>query len=180
MPRPVKWSRDVHAIRERAQRSKTETWSRQDIERLFEISRPSAQSLMKAIGEVQVVGGTHFVGRASLLGFLNVVLAAPTVEEGLRLRHEQAAPAPRPSSLRVGLPQDLRSAMMPDLPHNITIEPGRIEVRAATAEAMLEELVTLAMIMQNDLDRFRAAVEVTIPSHEDAELSALLGRMRTS
>ena len=29
---------------------------------------PSAQSLMKAIGEVQVVGGAHFVGAAGLAG----------------------------------------------------------------------------------------------------------------
>ena len=48
-------------IRERAAHSRTETWSRKDIERLFGISRASAQNLMKAIGEVQAVGGTHFV-----------------------------------------------------------------------------------------------------------------------
>ena len=68
--------------------------------------------------------------------------------------------------------------MMPDPPHNITIEPGRIEVKAATAEAMLEVLVTLAMIMQNDLERLRAAVELSMPAHEDAELLTLLGKMR--
>ena len=28
MARPVKWSRDLHPIRERAARSRTETWSR--------------------------------------------------------------------------------------------------------------------------------------------------------
>jgi hypothetical protein len=50
MPRPVKWSRDLHLLRERAAHSRTETWSRQDLERLFNIGRASTQSLMKAIG----------------------------------------------------------------------------------------------------------------------------------
>ena len=64
MPRPVKWSRDLHNIREAANRSRTETWSRPDIERIFAVSRASAQSLMKAIGGVQTVGASHFVDRS--------------------------------------------------------------------------------------------------------------------
>ena len=67
MARPVKWSRDLHPIREKAVRSKTETWSRRDIEHLFGVGRASAQSLTKAIGEVQAVGGAHFVERLRLL-----------------------------------------------------------------------------------------------------------------
>ena len=70
------------------------TWSRQDIERLFGISRASAQNLMKAIGEVQAVGGTHFVDRASLLGFLDQMVTAESVDEELRSRHERAEPVP--------------------------------------------------------------------------------------
>src|SRR5579875_742727 len=71
LARPLKWSRDLHLLRERASRSRTETWSRTDIEQLFGIGRASAQSLMKAIGEVQAVAGAHFVERPALLAFLN-------------------------------------------------------------------------------------------------------------
>ena len=39
MGRPVKWSRELHSIRERAAHARTETWSRVDIEELFGIGR---------------------------------------------------------------------------------------------------------------------------------------------
>ena len=180
MARPVKWSRDLHLLRERATRSRTETWSRQDIEALFGIGRASAQSLMKAIGEVQAVGGAHFVERPALVGFLDAMLAAPSVEEALRQRLLEAEAPPKPKALRVSLPEDLRRARLPDLPANISLAPGRIEITADTAVGMLESLVALAMVMQNDLDRFREAIEPPIaPSiTTDAELQAFLGRLR--
>ena len=181
MARPVKWSRDLHSIRERAARSRTETWSRTDIEELFGIGRASAQSLMKAIGQVEVVGGAHFVERPALLAFLDVMIAAPSVEEALRTRVLEAEPAPRLKTLRVSLPEDLRRARLPDLPTNITLEPGRLEIRADTAVAMLESLLTLAMIMQNDLDRFAVAIEplpATAEVSNDEELRRFMGRLR--
>ena len=180
MAQPVKWARDLHLLRERADRSRTETWSRQDIEHLFGVSRASAQTLMKAIGEVATVGGAHFVERHALLAFLDAMIKAPSVEAAMRERLAGAEPVPRPRILRVSLPPDLRHAMLPDLPANITLEPGRLEIRAETAEAMLESLVALAMVMQNDLGRFRAAIEVLVPSKIDHEhIRGLIGRMRS-
>jgi len=180
MARPLKWVRDLHPIREQAARSRTETWSRQDLERLFGVGRATAQTLMKAIGEVQTVAGAHFVDRPALLAFLDEMIAAPVVDEALRVRLAKAEPPPRPKSLRVSLPNDLRHAMMPDLPSNITIEPGRLEVRADTAVAMLESLVTLAMVMQNDLDRFQTAIEPPpVRADVDEELRSLLTQLRS-
>lgn len=158
MARPVRWSRELHSIRERAARSRTETWSRMDLERLFAVSRASAQNLMKAIGEVQAVGGAHFVDRASLLQFLDEMIQADSVEEALQARHAQAAPVPRPRTLRATLAADLRRTMLPDLPNNIRLSPGRIEITGESAEALTEALLQLAMIMQNDLDRWREVV----------------------
>lgn len=177
MARPVKWSRDVHCIRDKALRSSTETWSRQDIEHLFDIARASSQTLMKAIGGIQTVGGTHFVDRISLLGFLDEMIASASIEEALRTRMLKAEPPPRPKPLRVTLPAELRNAMLPDLPSNITIEPGRLEIRVTTAISMLESLVTLATIMGNDLHRFQQAVEVRNPV-QDEELQTMLAGMR--
>ena len=48
MARPVKWSRDLHLIREKTARSRTETWSRVDLEHPFGVGRATAQMLMKA------------------------------------------------------------------------------------------------------------------------------------
>ena len=181
MARPVKWSRDAHLIRDRAAHSRTETWSRQDIEHLFGIGRASAQAVMKAIGEIQPVGGAHFIERTSLLAFLDAVIAAPSIEEGLRARLLEADPAPRPKPLRIALPGDLHSAMLPDLPSNITVEAGRIEIQAPTAEAMLESLMALAMVMQNDLDRVRAVLEPPVSAETvDDELRSFVRRLRRS
>ena len=96
MARPVKWARDLYPIRDRARKARTETWSRTDIEQLFGVGRATAQSLMKAIGEIQPVGGAHFVERPALLSFLDAMIAAPSVKEGLRLRLLEAEPVPSP------------------------------------------------------------------------------------
>ena len=137
MARPVRWSRDLHALRERAFRARTETWSRLDVEQLFGVSRASSQSLMKAIGGVQVVGGAHFVERLALVAFLDEMIGAESVEEALRQRMAEAPPPPRSKPLRVSLPEDLRRAMLPDLPANISLSTGRLEIQATTAEGML-------------------------------------------
>ena len=179
MGRPVKWARDLHLLRERAARSRTETWNRQDLEHLFAVGRATAQTLMKAIGEVESVAGTHFVERPALLAFLDAMIQAPSVEEGMRARLADAEPVPRPKALRVSLPSGLRHAMLPDLPANITLEPGRLEIRTGTPETMLESLVALAMVIQNDLDRFQAVIEPTVcRAVEDHELGGLISRLR--
>lgn len=63
--------------------------------------------------------------------------------------------SPEPSRLpvqgyRISLPADLRKAMLPDLPSNVTLAPGRIEITAGTPSGLVEVLTTLAMVMQND------------------------------
>ena len=180
MARPVKWSRDIHAVRERAERSRTETWSRQDIEHLFDVGRASSQTLMKAIGEVQRVGGGHFVDRSSLLEFLNEMVAADSLEGAFRARLMGAEPAPRSKPLRVSLPADLRCAMLRDLPANILLEPGRLEVRADSAEKIVESLMTLGMIMQNDLESVFARLEPPPPPRESSSMDKDLREMLRS
>lgn len=180
MPRPVKWALDLHLLRERAGTSRTETWSRQDIEHLFSVGRATAQSLMKAIGNIQTIGATHFIDRAFLLEFLDAMIAAPSVEEGLRDRLAEAEPAPaRSKRMKVSLPQDLRHAMLPDLALNIALSAGRLEIQSDTAVGMLESLIALAMVMQNDLDRFRSVIEPDRPPQVgDDDLRGMIERMR--
>lgn len=179
MSRPVKWSRDLHPIRDRAAHSRTETWSRQDIERLFDISRASAQGLMKAIGAVTAVAGAHFVERASLLSFLDEMIAAESVDVAFRSRLLQADAPPSPKPLRVTLPADLRNVMLGDLPGSIQLSAGRLEITAPTAVAMLESLALLAQAMGNDLAQFQNTIEPPKPTHvEDGELHAWLAGLR--
>jgi len=171
MARPVKWSRDLHPIRERARHSRTETWSRIDIERLFGVARATAQSLMKAIGEIQPVGGAHFVERASLLSFL---------DEAFRARTREADAPPQTKPLRVSLPSDLRSVTLHDLPSNILLSFGKLEIQAESAVAMLESLALLAQAMQNDPERIHAIFDPPPPASvtEDDEIKQLLASLR--
>jgi hypothetical protein len=180
MARPVKWSRDLHLLRDSARNSRTETWSRQDIERLFAIGRASAQSLMKAIGEVQTVGAAHFVDRHSLMSFLDDMISAESVEQAMRDRLALAEPPPKRKLLRTSLPGGLRQAMLPDLPPNVTLSPGRIEITGASATTMVEALISLAMVMQNDLARWEQAISIPTPVAEaqDDELRMLFRELR--
>ena len=113
------WALELHLLRERALKSRTETWSRQDLEHLFSVGRATAQSLMKAIGEVQSVGGTHFIARASLLEFLDQMVKADSVEDAYREKLTGAEPTPRPKTLRVPLPENLRNVRLAELPDSI-------------------------------------------------------------
>lgn len=180
MPRPVKWSRDLHPIRDRATRSRTETWSRKDIEQLFNVGRATAQTLMKAIGDLQTVGAAHFVERSSLLAFLDEMILAPSIDEALRQRVLEADTPAAPKALRVALPHDLRNVMLRDLPENIRLSPGRLEITAGSAVAMLESLALLAQAMQNDLEQVRSVLEppASPPQIADQELHAFLAGVR--
>lgn len=68
--------------------------------------------------------------------------------------------------------------MLPDLPANISLSAGKLEIVASTAVAMLESLMTLAMVMRNDPDRFRDIIErpPSRPDVNDEELRELFDR----
>ncbi|WP_433964433.1 hypothetical protein [Tunturiibacter gelidiferens] len=179
MPRPVKWVRDLHAIRARSMNSRTETWSRADIEKLFNVGRVTAQTLTRAIGEVQTVAGAHFVERNSLIAFLDAMIAAPSVDEALRIRVVDAPSPPRRGPLKVSLPADLRNAMVRDLPDHIRIAPGELTIRASGMENLLESLVALAKVLENDFAGLQKLMEVPPPPVDDESLGELLYRLRS-
>lgn len=152
MARTMKWRNQIYEIAARVRNSRTETWTRTDLERVFDLKRASVQTLMKAIGGVEDLGGKHVVSRDSLLSYLDALIKADDAGQEHRTRVAEAQPVPRPRTLERAVPEDLRSIMVRDLPPEITIEPGRIEIRGANAEAILESLVVLGMALQNDLD----------------------------
>lgn len=123
------------------------------------ISRASAQNLMKAIGEVQVLGGTRFIDRASLLAFLDHTIAAESVDDELRAKHKQAKPVPRAGTLRLSLPEGLRRVTLKDLPENIMLGVGEVRATGPDTKQVVEGLVALAQVMQNDLEGVRALHE---------------------
>lgn len=180
MSRPIKWHRDLHTIRERALHARTETWSRVDIERLFGVARATAQTLMRTIGEIQPVGGAHFVQRITLLNFLKVMIEATDFDEAFRARSREAEAPPHTKPLRVSLPADLRSVTLHDLPSNILLSFGKLEIQAKSAIAMLESLALLAQAMQNDPERIHAIFNLpqSPPETEDDDLKQLSVSLR--
>lgn len=182
MARPLKWSRDLHSIRERALRDKTETWSRTNLQDLFSVRPSTAQTLMKAIGEVQPLGGAHFVERGSLLGFLEAMILAPDLDQAFRKRLIEAdAAPPLKRQLRIPVPDDRRSVMIRNLPANISLSPGKLEITADSAYEMLENLAVLARALQNDILTFESifAPLATPPPVEDDEFRAFFAAMRS-
>jgi hypothetical protein len=180
MGRPVKWSRGLHPIWERATNSKTETWGRTDIEDLFDVGRATAQTLMKAVGEIQPVGGAHFVERAALLSFLDAMIAAPDVDQAYRLRLAEADSPPRPRPLRITMPSDLRHVTVKDLKESILLGRGRLEIAANTVEELVECLVEFARVLQDDPDGVRTQIEgeKAPPQVEDDEIRAMFAHLR--
>ena len=180
MGRPVAWLRELPRLRSELERSRVETWARRDVERLFSVGRVQAQALMKAVGGIQAVAGAHFLERASLLALLDELIQAPEPEQLLRERILGAEPAPRPKPLRISLPPNLRTAMLPELPPNVRLAPGRIEITALTAERMAESLYAIAFVFQNDL-RWAEIIEPppAQPPVKDDELEGWLEGLRT-
>jgi hypothetical protein len=155
LARPVKWIARLHEIRQRVLNSKIETWDRQAIENLFDVRRVTAQSLMRAIGELSNVAGAHLTSRASLLDFVDHVLAADDMDLAVRTRIDTAAAAPsQKKGLRLPIPDELRSVRLADLPKQIKIAPGLLTIEGAGAFEILTHLAVLARALDNDLDSF--------------------------
>lgn len=179
MPRPVKWARDLHAIRERAANSTVEAWSRVDIEKLFGVGRATAQTLTRAIGEVNPVAGAHFVDRSSLLAFLDEMIAAPSVEDGLRTRLTQAPSPPRRRPLKVALPRDLQAKLARDLPDHIRISTGMLTIHASEMDLLLGSLVLLAKTLECDYEGVQERLAPPRAPADDDALRSLVERLRS-
>jgi hypothetical protein len=71
--------------------------------------------------------------------------------------------------------------MLKDLPQHISLSPGRLEITADSAVAMLESLALLAQAMQNDLTQVQAVLEppTAPPVVEDDDLRTFLAELRS-
>lgn len=175
MPKPISWSIRLHEIRDRVARSKLQSWSRRDLENLFEVKRASAQALMKSIGGIQNIGGTHLVDRDALLEFLERSIASDDLSATVQQSRLESGPAPKHKRLTFSLPPELRTMMASELPASICLEPGRLTVEGADGLAIVEQLYLLAQALQNDLDSVLSQLDPAPepPAVEDDEMRAL-------
>lgn len=179
MARPLKWRAHIYQIAASVRNAKTETWDRKDIQHVFNVGRVSSQTLMKAIGDIDDIGGKHVVSRTSLLAYLSSLIEADDLGQVHRTRVVEAEPVPRPRYLKA-IPEDMRSIMVRDLPPEITLEPGRIEIRGSDAVSLMERLCLLAQAMENDLDSATFKLNPPPPNHEqlDDDLRQMFAELR--
>ena len=179
MPKPISWSNRLHEIREHVERSRIQTWRRRDLESLFEIKRAAAQMLMRTIGGVQNVGGTHLVDRETLMEFLDRSLASEDLSTTVHALRLEAGPAPQPQPLTFALPEDLRCVMADDLPAHIQLTPGQLVITGENAEEIIEGLYLLAQALQNDLSTIQNMLDPLPPQLpvRDEELRTLFAHL---
>jgi hypothetical protein len=91
-----------------------------------------------------------------------------------------AEPAPRPRLLKFTLPEELRSVMVRDLPIEISLSHGRLEIVGENAEQILERLLLLSKALQNDLDTAAEMLNPPQPPRkvQDDDLTALFSELR--
>jgi hypothetical protein len=180
MARTLSWRDRLPEIRSRVQNSVIESWTRRDFESVFEVKRAAAQLLMKAVGGIANLGGTYVIDRPSLLAFLENLEKADDLEAARREKLLLAETVPRPRHLKQTLPEDLRSVMVRDLPAEITLEPGRLEITGANAEKIIEMLCLLAQAFENDLETVAQLLDPprSQPVPVDDELRTLFADLR--
>lgn len=181
MPKPISWASRLHYIREVVQNSVAESWTRTDLERAFEIERSSAQTLMKAIGDVNNFGGKHFVERASVLEFLDEMIQTEDIAEAFAGRLAGAKRPPKPRKIKIPIPQDIRSICGSELPSQIRLSPLKIEITGEDFVEILQHLYTLSQALQNDPESLRLMIEPPAKPPRragDDELARFLHRIR--
>jgi hypothetical protein len=180
MARTVRWRNQIASLQDLVRNSVVETYTREDLERVFGVKRAAAQQLMKAIGEVTNLGGKYVVSRPSVLNFLESMGQAEDIESAVRTRIQEAEPVPRPRFLKNTLPVELRSIMLRDVPEGISIAQGRIEITGGNAAEVTERLLALAMVMQNDFESVAQVLDPpSAPPQVDADdLREMFARLR--
>ncbi|HZC24510.1 MAG TPA: hypothetical protein VE866_14305 [Candidatus Binatia bacterium] len=179
MAKKVGWRHDAYLIREKVQNSRTETWQRDDIERAFRVSRPTAWRLMYAIGGLQRIGKQQlFVSRESILQFLDTVTGADDISETVRDRRESYAP-PEKKPIPFSIPPDLQTYTVQELPLGVTLAEGELHFKAQNFDSVMDlvRLFMQAMYFYQDTVREKLDPPVNV-EQEDADLRRLRDNLR--
>jgi hypothetical protein len=151
MGRRAKWRNRLHSIKEQIERSKTQVWLRKDIEDLFEVKHTSGKKLIRATAKVANVGRVYMVDKQDLLNMVDRLIQGDDSDKVLGELYDKAPPAPEPTSVRVALPDFCKNVTLEELPSNIQIGPGRLEV-TGDALMILKSLIILGEALKGPRD----------------------------
>jgi hypothetical protein len=178
MPRPISWLPRLHQIRKTVDTSVRSHYERKDIESLFELQPRAAQLLLEMLPTTHV-GRSRLVAREALVTFLEQMRVSDNPSAKLEDIRNDPAPAPR-SRLRTLIQRDRDPISLIDLPTEVALTRGRLEIRFDTIETLARHLYSLAQAMESDGDEMARRFEIerlTPPNLADDDARALFSEL---
>lgn len=165
MARTPDWFDRLPTILEALRNSPAEILGRAEIQALFATSERDSWRLLRRFG-AQLAGDLLSVEKTSLLSQLETLMVGADYQ-AFRRRKERVAddlavtrPATQARFHRIaGSPEFDTSRRLKNLPPDIKLEPGRLEVRFGTEEDLWWLLDQLADIAAQDEAAFRSCIE---------------------
>jgi hypothetical protein len=177
MARRAPWRHDLHPIQERVTQSKLEYWRRAEIEDLFAIKREAARNIMRATSNIENLGGVHVVSKYAILDLIEKLMADDNPDRVLANLLDKAPPPPIAKPIQVPIPEQFKNVRLNELPSNIIIEPGRLEIKG-DAIVILQSLALLARALEGEIDFAQFSQQCNRTPETDKKLSTLLTDLR--
>jgi hypothetical protein len=178
MARPLSWLPRLYEIRQSVANSVRSHYSRAELEALFQI-QPRAASRMLEILPTNLVGTSKLIAREMLAAFLDRVRDAEDVPALMeQIRAEKNAPSRR--KLRHLVQREYDPMSVYGIPETLKLKRGHLEIDYETMEQLSETLVSLAKILEDDLDEFVRLYEPRRLEEKDdtaAEVAALFAEL---
>jgi hypothetical protein len=178
MARPLSWLPRLHEIRQSVANSVRSHYSRAELEALFQI-QPRAASRMLEILPTNLVGTSKLIARETLAAFLDRVKDAEDVPALMdAIRAEKATVSRR--RLRHLVQREYDPMTVFGIPETLRLKRGHLEIDFETMESLSETLVSLAKILEDDLDEFVRLYEPAKLVEKDesaAEVAALFAEL---
>jgi hypothetical protein len=168
MARPIPWLPRLKEIRKTAAASVRSHYTRRDLEELFLVQSRTASRLLETMNTAEL-NGSHLVEREELVKFLDRIDAAGDVTAEMETMRAEKTVSRR--KLRYLNQRDVDPMSLYGVPNTLKLARGRIEISFATMEELAATLVTLARVLEDDLDEFVRLYEPQQPV-EDPDNSA--------
>lgn len=146
MARPISWQSNLAELHRRVQDSPRSLYGREDLERLFDVRRTAAQSLLELMPRL-VLGNGIVVEREALIQWLAMAIDAEDLGEHLaELRKNPPKPSRR--KLRISLPRQLEDGNLQSIDRwNIELRRGKITLHFTTLDDLCGKLIQLSKVI---------------------------------
>lgn len=172
MGRRVSWLKNLEQIRRTVAGSVRSHWSRRELEQLFGVQSRTAQGLVSLLPTVKV-GPSLLVQREDLFSFLSRLYDShdPAAElANIQAMTEEKGRAPRVKTAIRAYNKTETVTGFDTLPGNVHLAPGELRITwTTTAAPAIEALLSIADLLQHDLETFERRYCLPEPEPDDAE-----------